>query len=84
MMTRIFPTYPSQFLACKALRANYNKRMPAKTTCALVAMLLCFSAKAADEKPNAQQLKLPPQVRGCWDFTAANVMAREAPLVTKC
>jgi WD40 repeat protein len=59
------PTCPSQFLACKAVRANYHKRMPAKTTCALVAMLFCFSAIAADKKPlTPEQIQLASNARG--------------------
>ena len=41
---------PSRFPPCKAVRANYHKRMPAKTMCALVALLSCFSVIAADKK----------------------------------
>ena len=56
---------PSQFLACKAMRANYHKRMPTKTMCALVALLFCFSAIAADKKPlTPAQIKLARDARG--------------------
>ena len=57
----------SQFSSCPNNNLVYLERMPTKTMCALVAVLFCIPAIAADKKPSPKQLALAYEVKGILD-----------------